>query len=223
MTQINHDSVTQAMPTTVLSSADTAQPAQTDVQPVAAANPTAAETATVPVDAAASGQDELSAAPAQSAAEDGSYTEFNFPAGLNINQDLLGEFKDVAKGLGLNQAQAQVLADLGVKQAQAIVQAQQSVLETQKASWLAAVKADKEIGGDKLAENLAVAARAVQAFVSPELKALFDSTGLGNHPDMVRAFYKAGKLISEDSLLPGGTKPAGAGKSLAQALYPNQG
>ncbi len=156
---------------------------------------------------------ELSGAPAE-------YADFTLPEGVTADAALLGELKDLAKGLNLTQAQAQQLADLGLKQLQGVLSAQQQALTDQVKAWAEAAKTDKEFGGDKFEANLAVAKRAVDAFTTPELRALFDKTGLGNHPDMIRAFYKAGKLISEDALLPGGAKPAGAGpKSAADVLY----
>ncbi len=221
--QINNDTANSAAATN-LNAADTSQTfpsdqAITNQSSSAETIPHSDSTPSIQLTELEAGAD-ASQPPAQKSEPE--YSDFSFPEGLSINQPLLNEFKDTAKALGLNQQQAQQLADLGVKQVQTLAQAQQAALEVQKTTWLEAVKADKELGGDKMAENLAVALRAVNAFVSPELKALLDSTGLGNHPDMVRAFYKAGKLISEDSLLPGGTKPAGAGRSVAQALYPDQ-
>lgn len=158
---------------------------------------------------------------AQAAVE---YSDFTIPEGMTLNTELLGEFKDMAKGFGLKQEQAQALADLGVKQAQAIASQFEAQRVAETASWLEAAKTDKEFGGEKLAENLAVAKRAMDAFASPELKAVLDRTGLGNHPELIRAFVKAGKLISEDSLVAGGTQPVTkGGKTLAERLYPEQG
>ena len=150
------------------------------------------------------------------------YSDFTVPEGVALNRELLGEFTDLAKGMKIDQAQAQQIIDLGVKLTQKLSADQAAAQEAQQAQWLESAKTDKEFGGEKLDENLAIAARAVNAFVSPALKALFDQTGLGNHPDMIRAFVKAGKLISEDMLLPGGTKPAPGNKSAASTLYPNQ-
>lgn len=157
-------------------------------------------------------------------AQAGDYTDFIVPEGITLNPELLGEFKAMAKGMKLNQEQAQQLTDLGVKLTERLAADQRQGVESQKNQWLQAARADNEFGGDKLAENLAVAARAMQVFATPELKAVLDKTGLGNHPDLIRAFVRAGKLISEDGLVAGGTQPAGgAGKSLADKLYPGQG
>ena len=147
------------------------------------------------------------------------YTDFTVPEGVELNQELLGEFKDVAKGLKLNQEQAQALTDLGVKQAQAIFAKQEAARLAEVASWEQAAKTDKEFGGEKLQENLAVAKKAMDAFGTPELKAVLDKSGLGSHPELIRAFFKAGQLISEDRLVVGGRQPVTGSKTAAQVLY----
>ncbi|WP_347989909.1 hypothetical protein [Methylomonas sp. AM2-LC] len=147
------------------------------------------------------------------------YADFKLPEGVQLNTQLLGEFKQMAKGLGLKQEQAQALADLGVKQAQSIVGKIEADKSAEVLAWTEASKADKEFGGDKFDENLGIAKKALDAFATPELKAVLAKTGLGNHPELIRAFFKAGKLISEDQLVPGGTKPVLKGKSAAQVLY----
>ena len=75
---------------------------------------------------------------------------------------------------------------------------------TDRASWSESSRTDKEFGGDKLNENLAVAQKAMNAFGTPELRAVLNKTGLGNHPELIRAFVRAGKAISEDTFVPGG-------------------
>lgn len=69
--------------------------------------------------------------------------------------------------------------------------------------WAADTKADKEIGGDKLTVSVGHAQKALDTFASKEFREFLDSTGTGNHPEMVRAFAKVGKLMSEDSFVTG--------------------
>ena len=84
--------------------------------------------------------------------------------------------------------------------------------------WAADVKADKEIGGDKLVSSLSVAQRALDQFGTPELKEYLNSTGLGNHPELVKAFVKIGKSMSEDGMVTGSKTTT---QSVAQRMYPN--
>jgi hypothetical protein len=59
----------------------------------------------------------------------------------------------------------------------------------------------------------------MDAFATPELRTLLNESGLGNHPEIIRAFYRAGKAISEDGFVAGGHKATDKGD--AKRLYPN--
>lgn len=91
-----------------------------------------------------------------------------------------------------------------------------------RAEWLAKSKADAEFGGVNYDANMGVAKQAMEAYVSPAFKEFLDQTGLGNHPELIRSFYKVGKDIAEGKLIMGRqAEAAAAGKSPAQRLYPN--
>jgi hypothetical protein len=144
------------------------------------------------------------------------YADFTTPEGYSLGE-IGEEFKAVAKELGLTQDQAQKLIDLDVKRSTA----HENAVQVASAAWLAETKADKEFGGDALAENVAVAQKAINAFGTPALKDLLQKTGLGNHPEVIRAFYRAGKTISEDHFIPANGSLGGAGDP-AKTLFPNQ-
>jgi hypothetical protein len=177
------------------------------------ANTTQTETSAVTTD----GNTDTSAAEVQNAAIE--YVDFSVPEGITLNPELLGEFKGIAQGLGLKQEQAQQLTDLGVKLTNGLLAQQAQALATQKTTWLNETKADAEIGGDKFAASMDSAARAVKQFVPDDLKALFDQTGIGNHPALVKAFVKIGAMLKEDGVVTGGANSAG--DRSAKAMYPN--
>lgn len=81
------------------------------------------------------------------------------------------------------------------------------------------VRADKEIGGDKLTANIGMAQKALDQFGTPELRTYLEQTGLGNHPDLVRCFMKIGKSMGEDSMVMAGN---GGQRSAAEVLYGNK-
>ncbi len=198
--------------------ADTQQAAETTTETVeaqasttdAATNPEPTQAATEQEVAKDEKKDEPTGAPE-------SYADFTAPDGVELDTDVLEGLKTLGKELNLTQDAAQKVFDLGVK-----LQANnQAAWQAQMQKWVGEVKADKEIGGDKLPENLSVAKKAVDHFGGQELKDYLDSTGLGNHPGLIKAFYRIGKSISEDTFVPGG-KNTGTAKSLEQRLYPNQ-
>jgi hypothetical protein len=141
--------------------------------------------------------------------------ELKMPDGVQLDSAAAEEFTAIAKELKLDQAAAQKLADIGAKMATRQAEAHAQLVET----WTEQVKTDKEIGGDKLDQNLGIARKAIDTFGSPELKALLNSTGLGNHPEVVKLAFKVGKAISEDRFVTG--NPKGAETDMAKKLFPN--
>ena len=139
--------------------------------------------------------------------------EFKIPDGVETDQKTLDEFTKVAKELKLSPESAQKLVDLRA----AAVQTAKEQHAATVAGWADAVKADKELGGDKLAENLAIAKKAID-LGPPELKTLLEDSGLGNHPAVFKWAHAVGKALSEDTFKAGSSAPA-VGKSTASVLY----
>lgn len=142
--------------------------------------------------------------------------EFSEPEGKAYDPGILNSFSEAAKDANLTQNAAQKILD---KMAPALAEKQQAVVKAVHDEWIASSKADKEFGGDKLPENLAVAKRGLDHLASLELKKLLLETGLGNNPEIIRAFYRAGKSISEDGFVTGG-KSSQDTRSTADLLYP---
>lgn len=149
------------------------------------------------------------------------YAAFEVPDGVVMDTEMLGEFMVAAKDIGLKQEQAQHLVTMGATLAQRITENAALAEAARIAAWEAETRNDKEIGGEQLDANLSLAKRAMEAFGSDALMNVLNETGLGNHPAIIKAFVKAGKAISEDTLMPGGAQVPAEKKSLAQTLYPH--
>jgi hypothetical protein len=145
--------------------------------------------------------------------------EFNAPEGTRFDESVIGQFSEVAKELNLSQDAAQKLLD---KMTPALEARQAEAVQAIRTEWETTSKADKEFGGDKLNENLGVAKQALEKFGSPELRTLLNESGLGNHPEVIRLLYRAGKAISEDGFVSSTGASSRAQKDAASALYPNQ-
>lgn len=146
--------------------------------------------------------------------------EFTAGEGVELDTEALKDFEPVARELNLTNEQAQKLVDAYPKILAGVQQRQAEAWQAQTEQWAADVKADKEIGGDKLTANLSAAQRALEQFGDPELKEYLDSTGLGNHPALVKAFIKVGKAMSEDKVVTGGHESGGS--DLISAFYPKK-
>jgi hypothetical protein len=152
-------------------------------------------------------------------AEAAEYTDFEVPKGVTLDADMLSEFVADAKERGLTQEQAQKDIDRAValltKQQDALTQ---SILDTRKA-WEDATRADNDIGGDALEENLGFAKTALETFGTPALVEVLNQTGFGNHPEFIRLLARVGDALGEDKFVAG--KTATPQRSSAQILYPN--
>ena len=155
------------------------------------------------------------------------YDDFTLPEGIEINDDDLAEFHEVAKKLNLDQNQAQELVDLQSKRAESMAENFNSQLQDafnkQQDDWLQELKDDKDFGGDNLDKNVGLAVKVINKFGTPELKATLDSSGMGNNPEVIKMLNSIGKAISEDSLEDDHDNNSGSEVDIADKLYPNQG
>jgi hypothetical protein len=140
---------------------------------------------------------------------------FTAPEGSEYDPEILESFSGAAKEAGLTQDAAQKLIE---KMAPALAARQVDQVQAIHQEWRDASSVDKEFGGDKLLENLAVARKARDAFGTPELHKLLEDTGLGNHPEVLRFMFRAGKAISEDGFV-GGRTGSGVPVNAASVLY----
>lgn len=153
--------------------------------------------------------------------------EFKAPEGTEYDPEVLESFSAAAKKAGLTQDAAQKLIE---DMAPAIAARQVDQVTTIQKEWKEASTADKEFGGEKLTENLGIAKRALDLFdplpaqagangtkQTTPLRTLLEETGLGNHPEVLRLLYRAGKAISEDKVIVG--KAATAQPDILDVLY----
>lgn len=173
-------------------------------------------------DAPVTGQAEKAAeAPADAKPTAPETYEFKAPEGRAFDSEVIAEYSKVAKELNLSQEAAQrVLDAVGPK----LAERQAAQIEAVRNGWSDSSKADKEFGGERLSENLSVAKKALDAFGTAELRSLLNESGLGNHPEVIRFMFRAGKAISEDSMVTGTkgeAKSAGprSFNDLADAMY----
>lgn len=147
------------------------------------------------------------------------YKDFTLPEGFEVDADVSKSFKEAAKELKLTQEQAQKLVDmqtsLATKQSKV---AQEQWAGVQK-DWREKAQSDKEFGGKEFQANIGVAKKALEKYGTKEFKDAIESTGMGNHPELIRFLYKVGKSISEDKIMSEGDKGQ-APREHAKILYP---
>lgn len=145
--------------------------------------------------------------------------ELKFPDGFKADDNVVKDFKAVAKELGLKSESAQKIADLFIK----TEQASQEAWKSETAAWAESAKTDKEYGGAKFDESLKTALKAADRFASPELRKLLDTSRLGNHPEVLRLFVQVGRAMAEDSVAgaTGATSSTDPKEALQRQMYPS--
>lgn len=140
--------------------------------------------------------------------EDGapeSYEPFSVD-GQTIEVENAQEFVDMAKELGLSQEKAQKVMDAMVPAARNYLMKD---LSAKARVWEEETRKDPEIGGANFEANQGIAMAAYKQFATPALRTILTGSGLGNHPEVVRLFYRIGKSMQQDKGVAGdGTTPA---------------
>ena len=152
--------------------------------------------------------------------------EFEPPEGVEVDPSKIEVFGETAKELGLNQKQFQQLVEYDIQRSAAALEEMSTQFSERINHWAEDTKADKELGGENFDENLGLAKRAIDTFGSPQLAKLIDAPsadnpdglGLGNHPEVIRLFYRVGRAISESDLVTGDNKIEG--RDSLEKMYP---
>lgn len=161
------------------------------------------------------------------------YEQFTLPEGMEMTEEAQAEFSEVLTeieketGKGLSQETAQKFVDMGanlVQQgAEQAMQYAAEYHEKQTNEWIETFQNDAEIGGDEETQkkNLAVAKTVAKAVGGDALIEALEATGAGNHPEIIRAFFKLSGVVGEDGTVITANQGGGT-KTLASTLYPNQ-
>lgn len=163
------------------------------------------------------------------------YADFKAPENYTLDPKMIEAAAPVFKELGLTQDQAQKLVDLQAKLALDAAKAPQETYEALRKEWRTAAETHPELKG-KLqpgGEVSVTMGKALDALGDAKLAADFrqamDSTGVGDNPAFIRAFYKFAQAFTEGTHVSGkGPAPTGqvdptkpAKPSPAQAMFPN--
>lgn len=147
------------------------------------------------------------------------YGDFGLEEG-SFDPETMNSFKGILANAGLGKETGAALgAQIASLQQEHLARVQTEMSRR----WLAETRSDREFGGARLAQTQTRIAAAINAFGGPdaaEIRALFNETGIGNHPALVRFFARAGSAISEDGPINSATAAYG-GKSAATLLYPS--
>lgn len=148
------------------------------------------------------------------------YEEFKVPEGYTVDDKALEEFVEFAKGRDMTQDQAQEILDYYTKNLETMFSQQAEAWENTRKEWVESARSDKEFGGQRFQENLKHVSSAMKQFGTPELRQVLNDSGLGDNPELIRFFYRVGKLAGEGEFHTGSGGSAGE-RDAAKTLYPD--
>ena len=171
------------------------------------------------------------------------YEDFTLPEGTEFSEEGIAKITKYGKDNNLSQGALQGMVDIGLEAIQENVAAYDTHMQEQwgevREGWVNEIKADKELGGDKLPETIKFASSAVRTFgkevpvlddkgvpvvdsrgqpqTMNDLAHALDITGAGDNPVLVRVFAQLGKLAGEGGIIHGNMTSDGRG--LGQRLF----
>ena len=157
--------------------------------------------------------------------------EYKAPEGIDLSEDaqkMLEAFDSHAKDMGLTQDQYQAVIDYDIERGKAAVEYQATAFNERIDAWGEEVKADKELGGESLQQNLGLAKKVLDGYGSEGFQRMLDKPsaenpdglGLGNHPEMIRFLNRVGKSVGESDFIDGDGHKAQDQDGL-QRMYPS--
>ena len=148
------------------------------------------------------------------------YEKFTLPEGFEYDEGKVGEFTTLAREMNLTQDQAQRLIDLHVKHWLGF----EDQVRLQGEEWRKQAMNDPDFGGQRFTQSLADAMRFMDVFGGDKLRDALNETGAGNHPEIFKAFARAGRILAEDQLVKGRWSDGKRGETfadLANSMYPD--
>jgi hypothetical protein len=121
---------------------------------------------------------------------------FKDQEGKPLEGSIFSSFAAMAKESGWTQE----VAEQHLAKMSAALSESQVAMEAQ---WDAALKADKEIGGSKLAENLGAARTAIEKVAGADYLKWLEKSKLAKNPETVKAWLAVSKAISPDKFTAG--------------------
>lgn len=140
---------------------------------------------------------------------------------MTLDPALGGEFIALMNDEAKTPAErAQGLVDLQAKAVKAMSEKAVADWDTLQTKWQDEMKADPEIGGDKLEANLSRISTLLNVHGSPELREVLNATGAGNNVHVAKFLSKVATALGES--LPAPAAVPGAGQTdPAKTMFPN--
>lgn len=153
--------------------------------------------------------------------------EFKMPDGMEMDAGLAEAAGPVFKELGLTQEQADQVTDMYAKAMEQQVQEAEDAFNKQLDSWKQDLMKDQDFGGDNFDENAGKVFEfineTVPADIKDDLMGMLGSTGVGNHPALVKYMFHLSNAFPVGEDQPGSGSPVSGPRDLASNMYAPDG
>lgn len=146
--------------------------------------------------------------------------DLTFTEGFEVQDEFRDDFLKIVNDQEMSHKdRAQALTGLYEKAVTQQAEASTTLWAETQTKWRDEVKADPEIGGDKLQPTLGRISRLLSEYGNDKTLQAFDLTGAGNHPEIVRLLGKlADKLVEPEATVGAPTNQRG---DAASRLFPS--
>lgn len=143
------------------------------------------------------------------------------PKDTDLTDEHVKKIEAFAKDKGLSQEVAKEVLEMQHELLRQQKESATEALEEVKETWKSEASKDKELGGERFEKNVELAKRAVERFGTEKFMDDLDHTGFGNHPELLRVFYRIGKAMGDGDFVRPGTQ-AKSPKTYEQIFYGEQ-
>lgn len=148
--------------------------------------------------------------------------KLELPEGITIPEDKREALTGIAQKHGLSNEAMKDLMALQADSLKTQAAAPYKLWQDTQVGWQNEIKADKEIGGDKLPATLQTVSKALDQYGTPGVRQALDYTGAGNNPEIVRTIHAMAKALGEGGHVNGNPPNGRQGPiDAASAIYPN--
>lgn len=141
----------------------------------------------------------------------------SIPEGMELDETTSNEFSEIARGLNLDNAQANQLASYGMAYTQRMMQALENQQAEQQKAW---ADETRQALGAKFNEEIGFVGTALDKLepLVPGLRQALNIGGIGNRVEIVKALAQVGRMVAEDN---GHAATDTSGAAPSGSRYPN--
>lgn len=148
--------------------------------------------------------------------------EVTLPEGITRDDPLVTAFLEGAAGAKLDAKAVQAVLDTAAPKVIEAMAAPYRAWETLNNEWMAAIKADPDVGGANLTPSVNRVAAFLDRHGSPEVLQALKTTGAINNPAVFKLMNKIATAYEEGGATPAGNSaPQPTGLTAAQRMYPS--